>query len=199
MTTDESVSRAMAATEADHAAAIATVRCVICGAQPGAECVYGVLSGPRATFPGRAHTRRVRAYLDGLDVVRVESAAEQRARLGMTPLTADQRRENLAENLGSWIVVDDPHDRGACKVCGGPLDDDGECCAASEFDAEPPTKVEHTPTLAEAAAEAHARLAEVVCPCGCGADREAHCWDTSEWVEDTGTTWTGGNDGGGPA
>lgn len=68
----------------------------VAGAEPRAECVYGVLSGPRATFPGRAHTRRVRAYLDGLD------------------------------------------------ACGDPDDE--------------PTKVEHTPTLAEAAAEAHERL-----------------------------------------
>lgn len=95
MNTDESVARAMAATEAEHSAAISTVRCVICGAEPGAECVYGVLSGRRESFPGRAHTRRVRAYLDGLD-------------------------------------ARDPDDE--------------------------PTKVERTPTIAEAAAEAHGRL-----------------------------------------
>lgn len=68
---DVPVRRALDATDAEHRAAIADVRCAICGAEPGEECLYGalaILTYPGTRFPGRAHTRRVRAYLATLPV-----------------------------------------------------------------------------------------------------------------------------------
>lgn len=63
-----SVERAGQATDAEHAAAIASTRCIICGAAAGVECTYGALAGGvPEKFPGRAHTRRVRAYLGALE------------------------------------------------------------------------------------------------------------------------------------
>lgn len=60
-----SVERALEANELEHAGAILTVSCIICGAAAGVECTYGALGGERAgqDYPGHAHTRRVRQYL----------------------------------------------------------------------------------------------------------------------------------------
>jgi hypothetical protein len=61
-----SVHRAISATPEEHAAAISTTQCPICGAAPGVECTYGSNASrykPPEQFPGRAHTRRVRAYI----------------------------------------------------------------------------------------------------------------------------------------
>lgn len=63
------VARAIAATEAEHAAARDTLRCPICGAAARAECTYGGPLGAQPAFPGRVHTRRLRAYLATLTAV----------------------------------------------------------------------------------------------------------------------------------
>jgi hypothetical protein len=60
-----SAERALRASDAEHVAAIAAMPCPICGVSASAECRYGVaLAAPGGQFPGRAHTRRVRLYLD---------------------------------------------------------------------------------------------------------------------------------------
>ena len=54
-------------TDEEHAAAIASTHCPICGADAGAECVFGPLrpAHERETFPGRAHLRRVNVWRRG--------------------------------------------------------------------------------------------------------------------------------------
>jgi hypothetical protein len=47
--------------DAEHQAAIALMRCPICGSAPGAWCVFGVGKKPydQKVYPGYAHARRV--------------------------------------------------------------------------------------------------------------------------------------------
>jgi hypothetical protein len=59
-----------------------------------------------------------------------------------------------------------------CYCCGGEMTGDGCYCLACLEDA------------AVVAGEVERLAAESVgCPCGCGADSVAHCWNTSRWVE----------------
>ncbi len=59
------VRRALDATPAEHAAARDALACPICGAKPGADCVYGALAGRPAgeAFPSLVHTRRLTRWL----------------------------------------------------------------------------------------------------------------------------------------
>lgn len=67
--------RAIAASDDEHRAAIAETACPICFAEDGMECFYGAGAGLPAGrhYPGKAHMRRVRVYLDG--VVTIARAA----------------------------------------------------------------------------------------------------------------------------